>query len=1170
MADTIGLYLRTYGLDKAVQQIEYLENHKTIDIDVNVHRHNIQYVNDFARTLDHAAGMFASGSTLSRNVATFASGVGNAFASIGNIFQTNVIDTIERYFTVGVARDILGKAQQVMQRYDIMSTFTQYMNLAGVGESNANNALSRVNESILGLPIGLDEAAQRLRRYQMFLGDLDKATNLTIGIQKAIMAGGASEQMRSTAYMQIDRLLSAGKLAQSRQWLSLIQGLGVSMRYVTEEMGLEGMDIRQIADGLAKGTISTDAFLQALMNLGEGGSEAAMKLDEALNIYKGTLESWMSNIRYAYVRGGQNFLDALNETLTGISGKGITGYMSDYREFINTMFRGASEWVKTNPVAISRVLDSFGQFIESLGKFNVGNIAGNALGYIGDYLNIITSAVGRVDPGRFEKFAAFAVTLAGPLGKLFTAVSSGAPVMLGIFDRFKDYDFGKQIESIISYGSVLARGVTGLLNLIPDSVMRNIISFGLVWGKPLATTLSLVAGGLREISSTMNAGTWNGGFLSGITVFAMHHPEIAAAAAALAALAIALSAVARSEEESIRARKEDLGVDEIEKQAKASDQLADSIQKEAEARRNNVEQMELTRDRADELRDRILELNDSASTDTDAYAELIGLVAEWNGLLPDATLNVDENTRKLDSNSSALLSNASAYEQAMARIRNAALETSISQASGSLLAAQFQQSQNESQLDRATQVYNDAQARRRSAEEAYENWVRTYGTAPPASIVAARDNAIADEEVARSGYNTAWQTYYNQAAAIKTLNEELEFYKDQLKEGIITEEEYAEKTEETTAQIEAQANKYKELYENADKAFRRVVSGFEEVEAAADENLEASTKALESQQKFLDDYQESLQTVMDFLSESGDTRLAQLIYALGEMSPTDAFPVLAGLSDLINNGDLEAVDTFLEKWVGVQDSLDDAIAAVADAQTAAKDLQGLVDSMEGLPIDLMNKSREALEGLVKGTETVKNSNKVGDNAKQTAEQIKLANDVLEDVENDLYNESYETAMQIANGIIAATPEVVAAAQELVSLVNSALGNLHAPSVNVNTQNRPRGGNRAIPYATGGMVYAANGMFIPIGTDTVPAMLSPGEFVMKRRAVDLYGAQFMQQLNDLNIPAAFDSILGMGLPSLRSIHYDNRSYDDHRVTTQNVYTNNPAFAARINNKYVRAL
>lgn len=72
---------------------------------------------------------------------------------------------------------------------------------------------------------------------------------------------------------------------------------------------------------------------------------------------------------------------------------------------------------------------------------------------------------------------------------------------------------------------------------------------------------------------------------------------------------------------------------------------------------------------------------------------------------------------------------------------------------------------------------------------------------------------------------------------------------------------------------------------------------------------------------------------------------------------------------------------------------------------------------------------------------------------------------------------------------------------------------------------PFGGRRG---ATGGLVphglqpvYRAEGgpIFRPIGTDTIPAMLSEGEFVMRRSAVDKYGAGFMEALNSGRMFAA---------------------------------------------------
>lgn len=57
--------------------------------------------------------------------------------------------------------------------------------------------------------------------------------------------------------------------------------------------------------------------------------------------------------------------------------------------------------------------------------------------------------------------------------------------------------------------------------------------------------------------------------------------------------------------------------------------------------------------------------------------------------------------------------------------------------------------------------------------------------------------------------------------------------------------------------------------------------------------------------------------------------------------------------------------------------------------------------------------------------------------------------------------------------------------------------------------------RAQTYAMGGYVkplYAAGGMFVSRGTDTVPAMLTPGEFVVNKRAVNSLGLATMNQIN----------------------------------------------------------
>ena len=54
---------------------------------------------------------------------------------------------------------------------------------------------------------------------------------------------------------------------------------------------------------------------------------------------------------------------------------------------------------------------------------------------------------------------------------------------------------------------------------------------------------------------------------------------------------------------------------------------------------------------------------------------------------------------------------------------------------------------------------------------------------------------------------------------------------------------------------------------------------------------------------------------------------------------------------------------------------------------------------------------------------------------------------------------------------------------------------------------------AANLARGGLIYANNGTFVPRGTDTVPAMLTPGEYVVQKSAVDKMGVDTLNAINN---------------------------------------------------------
>ena len=103
------------------------------------------------------------------------------------------------------------------------------------------------------------------------------------------------------------------------------------------------------------------------------------------------------------------------------------------------------------------------------------------------------------------------------------------------------------------------------------------------------------------------------------------------------------------------------------------------------------------------------------------------------------------------------------------------------------------------------------------------------------------------------------------------------------------------------------------------------------------------------------------------------------------------------------------------------------------------------------------------------------------------------------------------------------------------------------------------------------VYLASGgsLWHTRGTDTVPAMLTPGEFVQRKKAVDTFGLDFMRRVNNLDVLGAMQSIQArIGKQSMGTVI--NNTYNNNAHVTQII--NNPTqdFTFRRASRYVGAL
>lgn len=1090
---------------------------------------------------------------------TFASGIGSAFSGMGSMFHMNIFDTARRYLTAMATRMVTGNLGASISRADIMNTFVPYMTLAGVDSATANSALNRINASILGLPIGLDEAAQRLRRYQMFMGDTEAATNMTIGIQNAIMAGGASEQMKTTAYYQIDRLLSAGKLSTSRQWLALLQGLGVSTRFLAEEMGNAGMTAKEMAAGLTSGEISTEDFLQAVQRLATNPN-----INRALDIYKNTYESWISNIGFAFKRGNANVLNALSDSLYASTGRTNLDYMKLFRNSVNGVYSNAVTWLGENPSAMGGLATSLLGLGGAVGGINFGGMASSVLGNIGRVVDYVASGINKVSGGKLEDFVSFATTLAAPIGGVFKAVGGGLPAMLGVYDRFKDFNFEGLMDNIATATGEMANLVSGILGGVSDDTMSRLLSYGLVWGKPVGMLANGIGGGIAGIGSLISgynqgwqniaSGNWGmTGFSSFLHAKGFEDPyqfwkwagNTASVGGLFGVLPIigAVAQAASNRDIFNRTYENMYGTDDftgIHNVVSSANQFNYAIGNAMTERRDAYESL----------------------SDIESIQEAIAL------------------------NESQM---AEAYEHGTALVqRRTELSKELAEAEADRDAAMW----GGSVLPGMEMQYAAAEERiKRYRPELEEVNAEIKDTSASISQLRAEGQRL----------NHVYDITIKKTEALTKATET----------GKFTAEERASYITQLTQATE-------EINKATDKWIAETYGGMGRVENPAAAYYDASygkksTRVdIQTTTKSLNEMGDALGTIYDYMAElpgSPEQRrqIANYVSDMLELGETDK---ILGFARLINTGDYDNLFGVAEDWAAKE-------AAEGNMKTATDNLVEMSAAFQdgGEAAYMLSQNSEEVTSSLStaGAQAEKFGHQMGEAgaaAGQAAGNVGAANSELEQTPG--LASAAAGGLDTFAGSAANAAGAAGEAANYIGSVNAILAELegsHVIDILVNyiqtgtppdvfsfegykfldtpsgsSSSGSSGGSHTSgtggwkpnsgsqPFSRGGVVYAADGMFIPHGTDTVPAMLTPGEYVVRRKAAAAFGKAFMDRVNALDIHGAFRALSHrMSVPSTGSFIANNqRTYDNHASVTQNIVTNSQSFTHRRARRWVRAL
>ncbi|WP_336629998.1 MULTISPECIES: tape measure protein [unclassified Microbacterium] len=281
---------------------------------------------------------------------------------------------------------VMGSIDGAIKRVDTLNSFPKIMKNLGYSSDDAQKSIAKMSDKLAGLPTSLDQMAGVTQQLAPLTGGLDQATNLSLALNNALLAGGKSTVIQANAMDQYVQMLAVGKVDMAA-WRSLQTAMPGQLDQIAKSMLGATANSSDLYAAMQSGGVTFDQFNQAILDLDKNGlagyaSFAAQAKDATTGI--GTAQE---NLTTAITRGLGNLIQKFQPQITGLL-TGVTQAVNDGFKGLT----GAVDWVNQNK----------------------------------DWLAPLALGIGVVTAGFTAMGAASAVAAAGGLTKWLLATKAGA------------------------------------------------------------------------------------------------------------------------------------------------------------------------------------------------------------------------------------------------------------------------------------------------------------------------------------------------------------------------------------------------------------------------------------------------------------------------------------------------------------------------------------------------------------------------------------------------------------------------------------------------------------------------------------------------------------------------------------------------------------------------
>ena len=327
-----------------------------------------------------------------------------------------------------------------VSRLDTLNNYPKVMSNLGVATEDAQKSIDKMSDKLSGLPTTLDDAVLSVQRFTSANGDVKKSTDYFLALNNALLAGGTSADIQSSAMEQLSQAYAKGK-PDAMEWRSLLTAMPGQLKQVATAMGYTSTAVGgDFYEALQKGEISMDNFMETLVKLNEKGTGEFQSFEEQARNSTDGIGTAINVAKTQVVKGLTEIIKSVNQATKdkglGSIGEIIANIGKKAKEVLNVVAKNTPkiiQFIENAFKALKNLLPVITAVVAGMVAYKVALVAIKAINIASSIMGTISAFVSLIPMIKSAKDAMLLLNMsmnANPVGLVVAGITA-LTVVLG-------------------------------------------------------------------------------------------------------------------------------------------------------------------------------------------------------------------------------------------------------------------------------------------------------------------------------------------------------------------------------------------------------------------------------------------------------------------------------------------------------------------------------------------------------------------------------------------------------------------------------------------------------------------------------------------------------------------------------------------------------------------